>query len=85
MGPGCVKTLAVFLYDGAVGLDDLSRRDFRFWGFVRQVRAYGPDFAVPRGDLAGYGLRRKPTSAYAAPIAAISGVVPMMVMTRLRL
>ena len=84
-GLGCVKTLAVFLYDGAVGLDDLSRRVFRFWGFVRQVRAYGPDVADLGGDLTGYGLGMKPTSAYAALIVAISGRMPMMLMTRLRL
>ena len=47
--------------------------------------AYGPDFAVPCGDLAGYGLKMKPTSAYAALIAEISGRMPMMLMTRVRL
>ena len=36
------------------------------------MKAFGPEFAVPCGDLAGYGLRRKPTSAYAALIAAIT-------------
>ena len=48
------------------------------------MRVYGPDFAVLGGDLADYGRNLERRGAY-APIAAISGVVPMMFMTRLRL
>ena len=54
-GPGCVETRADFLCDARVGLNGLPRRVFRFWGFVRLMRAYGPDFAVLFGDLADYG------------------------------
>ena len=84
-GSGCVETLAVCLCDAPVGFVDLSRRDLRFWRFAPLVRVFRPDLAVPCGDLAGYGLKMKPTSAYAALIAAISGRMPMMLMTRLRL
>ena len=49
------------------------------------MRACGPDFSVLCGDLADDGRKLKPTSAYAALIAAISGLIPMMFMTRLRL
>ncbi len=52
-GPGCVKTLAVFLCDGPVGLDGLSRGVLRFCGFVWLTGSRGPDFTVPSGDLAG--------------------------------
>ncbi len=79
------KRLLFFLGDAPVGLDDLSGRVSRFWGFLRLVRAYGPDFAVLSGDLAGYGRKLKPASAYAALIASISGLMPMVFMTRLRL
>ncbi len=85
LGPACVKTLANFLCDGAVGLDDLSRRVLRFRGFVWLTGSGWPAFAIPCGDLAGYGRKLKSTSAYAALIAAISGLMPMMFMTRLRL
>ncbi len=47
--------------------------------------AYGPDIAVLRSDLAGYGREWKLTSAYAALITAISGTMPTMFMARLRL
>ena len=84
-GSGCVETVAVCLCDAPVGFVDLSRRDLRFWRFAPLVRVFRPDLAVPCGYLAGYGLKMKPTSAYAALIAAISGRMPMMLMTRLRL
>lgn len=37
------------------------------------------------GDLAEYRRKLRAVSAYAALIAAISGVMPMMLITRLRL
>ena len=42
-------------------------------------------FWVVCGDLAGSVRKLKSTSVYAALIAAISGPMPMMFMTRLRL
>ncbi len=53
MGPGCVKTLAIFLCDGPVGLDDLSGCIFRFCRFVCLTGSQGPRFAAPGGDSAG--------------------------------
>ena len=47
--------------------------------------AYEPDFAAPWGDLADDGRSMERRGAYAALIAAISGLMPMMLMTRLRL
>ncbi len=41
--------------------------------------------SVLSGDLAGYGRELGRTSAYAVLIAAISGPMPKMFMTRLRL
>ena len=57
VGPGCVKTLAIFPCDGPVGLDDLSGCILRFCRFASLTGSGGPDFAVPSGDLAGYGRK----------------------------
>ncbi len=72
------KRLRIFLRAKVVGLDDLSRRIFQYFGYLRQERIYGPDVAVLRGDSAGYGHKLRPASAYAALIAAISGPIPRM-------
>jgi hypothetical protein len=72
------KRLRNFLRAKVVGLDDLSRRIFRYLGYLRQERVYGPDVAVLRGDSGGYGRKLRPASAYAALIAAISGPIPRM-------
>ena len=79
------KRFLIFLCDGAVGLDDLSRRDLWSCRLVWLTGSGGPDFAILRGDSPEYGRKLKPTSAYAALIAAVSGPMPMMFMTRLRL
>ena len=76
------KRSLIFLFGGAVGLDDLSRRVFRFlriyaagggvMGRIWQFRAaLWPDTGAKGGV---YAL-----------IAAIGGMMPMMLMTRLRL
>jgi hypothetical protein len=67
-----------------VGLDDLSSRVLRLWGFLRLVRAYRPAGAIVSCKLAGYGRSSRRRGAYAL-IAAISGVMPNMFMRRLRL
>ena len=57
----------------------------RTFGFLLQVRVCEPDVAVLRDDLAEYEHKLRPASAYAALIAAISGPIPRMAMTRFRL
>ena len=83
--PGCVKTLAVFLCDAPMSLNDPARRVFWVWRFMRQVRVYGPELTDLGDDQAIYGFKSERRGAYAAIIAAISGRMPMMLMTRLRL
>jgi hypothetical protein len=46
LGPGCVKTLADFRCMAPLGLGDLSRWVFRFWGFVPLVQPFESDIGV---------------------------------------
>ena len=58
------KRFLIFLCDGAVGLDDLSRRDLWSCRLVWLTGSGGPGFAILRGDSPEYGRKLKPTSAY---------------------
>ena len=71
------------LYDRPTGLDDISRQIFQFWRFRRFVAVYGKVLPL-WGDLAGFRGKLKLASGYAL-IALISGVIPMMFMTRFKL
>ena len=84
-GPGCVKTNAILLCDAPVGWGDPPRRVFWFLGICAAGAGFWAGFWVRCGDLAGWVRKGRPTSPYAALMAAISGAMPMMFMTRLRL
>ena len=85
MGPACVRTFAAISVWRVLGLDDQSGRVFRDYGFSPLVRAFRPAGAVVSRDVAGYRRNCRRRGAYAVLIAAISGSMPMMFMTRLRL
>ncbi len=66
-------------YGGAVGWI------LRFCRFDWLTGSCEQDVAVLGGDLAGWAREITPESAYAAAIAWISGRIPMMFMTRVKL
>ena len=58
---------------------------FRFYEFVLLMRSSGPEFAVCVSDWSGVRAKSCIREPYAAFIAAISGAMPRIFMTRLRL
>ncbi len=63
----------------------ICRDGFPGFGYLFGSRGLAGRLLPFRAAMAGYRRKFEPTSAYAVLIAAISGPLPMMFMTRLRL
>jgi hypothetical protein len=86
LGLGCVRTCGRLVVISRFWVLAVSWGGF--CGFVDFIGARGPrepGVAVLGGDLAGLERELTPGSAYAAAIAWISGRIPMMFMTRVKL
>ena len=83
--PDCVKTFDDIEFEAAASSRDSAEPIFRILEFFAAGVALWAGFWVPCSGAPGDRRKMTPTSPYAAFIAAISGPMPRMFMTRLRL
>ena len=85
MGPDRVETCVLFLCGGLVGPVARSAWIYSVLCPDRLTGAENLDLAGLNSRSGGSDRKLKPTGPYAARIAAISGPMPIMFITRLRL